>query len=494
MKRLLANLFEKLTFQNFRRACFIFFILLYLVLCPLILLYSFGYIFHPEKQELVRTGLVSVETFPSGADLYLGSSRFTKKTPAVIPELLPGRYTLKVFLKNYRPWMRAFQIKPGLATAFEDILLIPKTLPLQTISRQLFKEIIPLEDQDSFILNKGQTLGDLFVFDTDQLDTRPLVDASAYPQARLLDIFSLQEAPAIIARVSFQGKNKYLLLDLEQKTVTDISPVVIGSPQDFFSVPDDPRTLFALIHDRISMINPQEGSLRPDLAGPVKGFGVSSKRLYLLKQDNTLISNSLDLKNPQPLLDDPVLADAIFSQKDFYEIHNPSPDLLVFLGKKGELIVNSRPYRACDKGCLGFSFDPRRRRLLFWTRRTITILNLVDSSREETDFSGTFFLSEDIFREGRDIQQCFWAYDGSHVLFKDAGTIYLLELDPEGAHQLELLTEAKRDARIFYSETTGTIVFLEEQDHSLKSLQLWPGAGFIPPLPSETAPEGADKT
>lgn len=491
MKHFIEKISAHLTFQGFRRACFIVFALLYLVLCPLILLYAFGYIFQPEKQKIVRTGLAAVSTFPSGADLYLGSSRFTKKTPAVITDLLPGRYSLKIFLKNYRPWMRHVDIHPGLAASFDRIILIPRTLPLQILSRQIFKELIPTENQKSFFLSKGPGLKDLFLFDPPDQSLRSVLIPAIYQDARLINFFPLKTS-GMVVQGSWKGNDKYFLIRPSQAAV-DISAAVLEPPEAFYDVPDNPDILFSVSRGALTAIKIQTGQFFPDFAGPLKGFGLHHKKLYFLDKNRQLISNTFHLDNPQFHLDESALPEKLLETKDFYDITVLPPRFMVFLGKKGELFINSWPYLACPRGCLGFSFNPRQQKILFWTKHSITVLTLAGVKRMDKDSIDSFFFPDEIFRDGKDIQQCFWAYDFSHILFKDEEKICLLELPVEGNPRLEVLTEAKKDSPMYYSENSGTMIFIDPQNGALKSLQLWPGSSSLLPLSHESEQDNPAK-
>lgn len=111
-----------------RNTVFLVFFILYLILCPFLIFYSLGYIFNPLEKALTQTGLISISTLPQGAEIYLGNSRYIKRTPAVIDELLPGRFSiiLKLKLEGYKPWTHRVRVEPGRAVAFENILLIPQ--------------------------------------------------------------------------------------------------------------------------------------------------------------------------------------------------------------------------------------------------------------------------------------------------------------------------------------------------------------------------------
>ncbi len=95
-----------------RKLFFWFFAVLYLTVCPLTVLYALGYWVMPGTgQGIVKTGLLYVSSAPPEASVYLGNQRYTKKTPTILRDLLPGEYQVKLALKHYKPWKRILPIE-----------------------------------------------------------------------------------------------------------------------------------------------------------------------------------------------------------------------------------------------------------------------------------------------------------------------------------------------------------------------------------------------
>src|SRR3989344_2619629 len=118
---------ERVVMPLFRKILFYVFLAGYLVACPVIVLYSLGYILTPGAGNgVAKAGLIDVSTLPPGATVYLGNKRYTQKTPAVISGLLPGQYRVTVYLKGYALWSREVSVQAEQAAVFDHILLLPK--------------------------------------------------------------------------------------------------------------------------------------------------------------------------------------------------------------------------------------------------------------------------------------------------------------------------------------------------------------------------------
>jgi hypothetical protein len=142
-----------------RRILFIFFILSFLIITPLVISYAAGYKFVFGKKVLQKTGMLVLDTEPTGAKIYLNGKpeqNLFKKyfsdqenfitTPAKIKNLLPGEYEIKMEKDGYWPWEKKLEVKPGMAAFAEDVYLFKKDLPLMLASKA-FQEILLSPDK-----------------------------------------------------------------------------------------------------------------------------------------------------------------------------------------------------------------------------------------------------------------------------------------------------------------------------------------------------------
>jgi len=160
-----------------RRVTFALFTGAYLVVCPLTILYALGYVVHPLAGEgLLKTGLISVESRPEGAILYLEGKRYAHRTPAIIPGLRPGRYALRVAARGHRPWHGVVTVEAEQATALDHLLLLPRRLPAQRLLRGPFQQLRGIPDTRFLLLAHGRRLADLLVYDSASGEARPASD------------------------------------------------------------------------------------------------------------------------------------------------------------------------------------------------------------------------------------------------------------------------------------------------------------------------------
>lgn len=162
-----------------RKILFYIFILAFLAITPLTILYAQGYRIQfswPPKwdQTLQKTGMLSLETDPKGAKVYIDGEPQTSlvdkllsdpedthiRTPAQIKYLMPGEYQVSLEKDGYWKWEKEIEIKPGKQTKAEDITLFKKNLPLQIVGGSI-QEFKLSPDKEWALLSKEKSLVDL---------------------------------------------------------------------------------------------------------------------------------------------------------------------------------------------------------------------------------------------------------------------------------------------------------------------------------------------
>lgn len=107
-----------------RKNLFYVFTAIYVIVCPVLILYARGFWYKPDTDNIVETGVISINTRPSGADIFLNNKKVNSKTPTVIRSLPPGEYFLLMRLKEYEDYKTRVRVDKGKAVVLEEIKLI----------------------------------------------------------------------------------------------------------------------------------------------------------------------------------------------------------------------------------------------------------------------------------------------------------------------------------------------------------------------------------
>ncbi|MFO8052899.1 MAG: PEGA domain-containing protein [Candidatus Omnitrophota bacterium] len=466
--------------QLARKILFFIFILIYLVLCPLVILYSFGYILNPDKKGVSQTGVIYLSSIPSGADVYLEKSRFKHKTPTSIRALNPGKYSVTVKLNGYRRWSQKVNIKAGKAVTFDNILLLPKkNIPQDISSGEDYSDLVPCKGANYFILKKSSRLKDFYIYDQKNQEVEPIIQGkNGYEDFAVNSIYNQKQSRIFIAFGGVLWDKKYFLIDTKDKNqalieITDLFP---KHPDSILWRGKNKENIFALYDNYVNRLNAENLSFYPKYIDQIKGFGISKKELYILREDNTILKSKLNKKGENIVFKDKYLGRDLFKRSPFYRIRQLENDIFLFQGDRGDLITTVPPYHLVKKNLSDFNYNQLKKKLLFWTKDTIKVADFSVKGKKKL-FKDQVQLFKP-YSQGSNITQCFWVYQGTHLLFKDKDDVFLLRADPKRKYRKQHLVQVKRNTKVFYSEDTGFLYYINQEDQAMK-IRIVPNKSFF---------------
>jgi len=458
-----------------RKVFFYIFLIIYLIACPLILLYAFGFMLKPSSVEpIAKTGLIYLSTVPPGASISINDVPTQLKTPTTLQDLDPADYVIKISMDTYLDWSHDIRVTPNNASVFDKILLIPKKRQPKLLLDQRYEDMIPLKGMNFFLLKKSPALKDWVVYYTGSAKLYPLLeDASDYDSMTVLDLYTVDGSAGMLFYLNSDAGKRYLYVEPNQDKpfLADISDLFTEHPEKIDWDPAHPRQIFSFQKGYLNMIDIANKALYPRYITDVAGFGFYNKKIYSLSSDYVLTRANLDKGSPETLLDDKYISESLFANKGFFAISPVSNDIILFISDKGELITNHLPYRFTDDGVKGSSFYQKNRRLLLWERKRIGIVNFLTEIIEGITFEkGPELLWVDV--KGINIEQAFWAYEDSHILFRDKDQAWLIEMEESGPPHLDGLIRVNPNKSLFYIEEAGTLYYLDYISSKLYSLDI----------------------
>lgn len=482
----------------FRKILFYFFLALYLMLCPLIILYAFGYIFTPKVEEgYAKTGLIHIETLPSNAFLSIANKRYVEKTPATIRNLLSGTYDVKILLRGFRPWERKVEVEPGKAVNFEKVLLVPQKIKTRTLIAGPFEDLWPVPGTRYLLLKNSERAGSLKVFDWKNEVSRPVLpEASFFAEAKLVRVFIVKESPFVILQVKTSGGMKFLgcQLDKEKSEVKDLSGLfTMGEPDEISWEGGRPDFLFLLQGQDLSRVDLEKRIVLPDFLEKVRGFGIFKNKVYALRGSSIVRLGFSDKKGEEVLSEKGIFMENLFGGDEKYKIDFISNNTICFRGERGELFSNALPYRFVDEGVRGYQTDAGGRKVALWQENRIGVLDFEKPERKKEFFERGPEI-EWIFENGKNIRQSYFVCDAAYVLFCDEDGIFLARIGERDIPPEKLATVRERSG-FFYAEKTGKLYYLEASRGEFVAADILPEgitlSGVMSELEKET--QGAMK-
>lgn len=460
-----------------RKVFFYIFTAIYVVACPLTILYALGYLYSPGAETgLVRTGLIYLSTAPQGAAVYLGAKRVARKTPVVLRNLMPGDYSVRIHLNGFKSWSETLPVEAEKATALDRILLLPQSLKREVLWDQPCETFASFEGGALLFLSRGPRVEDHFFYDLKEAAVRPLVQYLPHLKGgRVVAMEGVRDSPFCLLRISFVGTEKFLWFEPRDPRVApqDISSLFMEIPEQVQWDPRDKNRIFAFRQNYLHRIDLATQSVYPRVVEGVKGFALHNRLLYVLTEDSKVVRYDYEAKAGEVLLEDADLARSLFTEGRLFQMRILPREIMILLSDRGALLGSRLPYRYAPEGIEGMQYDPSTERLLVWKKGELGILDFAKPLWNDDFFEKGPRLTW-AYRRGDRIEQAFWVYEGSHIVFRDRAGVYLLELETYGKPHLNLLLEVKAKSPIHYSEATGKIYYLDPQSSRLSSVEILP--------------------
>lgn len=115
-----------------RRLFMSFFIVLFMMVAPVVVLFAKGYRFNLENGIFIYSGSVTIKSWPRDIEIYLDGERQTNKHYNVLNDaytingIKPGTYSLACKKEGYTAWRKQIDVHSGVSTEFWNVLLFPK--------------------------------------------------------------------------------------------------------------------------------------------------------------------------------------------------------------------------------------------------------------------------------------------------------------------------------------------------------------------------------
>lgn len=115
-----------------RRLIFYSLVIIFILATPPTILYATGYSFDWQKKALVQTGGFYFKSLPNSAAIFIDGQN-KKTTPRLISRMTPKFYDVTISKDGFYPWHKNLKIEPSLVVEARNIILFPKTLPLEKV-------------------------------------------------------------------------------------------------------------------------------------------------------------------------------------------------------------------------------------------------------------------------------------------------------------------------------------------------------------------------
>jgi len=434
--------------QIFRNILFIFFILSFFILTPIIILYSFGYKINyswPIKYDniLQKTGMFIFKTKPKNTKIYLNGEiqknlfNNITYTPAKIKNLIPKQYNIKFELDGYWPWEKKLNIYPGIATNAENIILFKNNKEELLYNLKInFSSISPNKNYIAIIDDNKLNIFDIennkqnYLASTTISNTKEFV-ALWSPDSNYLFInntiyyinnsnisIKINKLPnSVIDLFKWENNNNYVNYINENKDIVEFN---INN--------NETKTIFKNIEKN-----------------KILDYIYFDNKIYIIvEKDGEINLNIYEYNNQK------IISDFKIPFSNIYSIKNINNNLIAIHDEKNNicyLINNKTPIELYDKFSNIKYFDRLNNDIIYTNDFEIFNYNIDNKNK-------TF-----LTRISKVINNVLWMPNKNYIIYSTNNTINSLELDDREKHNIIELATCDKINKIFLNNDSNTIYF-----------------------------------
>ncbi len=120
-----------------RRILYSIFIIIFLLVAPILLLYTSGYRWNSYKNQIEKIGNLVIKTIPKKVTIQIGDIKTEKITPWRFNNLIPNEYLVTVSQPDFHSWQKKLNVRSGETTFAEHIFLFMKNVLSENILPQV---------------------------------------------------------------------------------------------------------------------------------------------------------------------------------------------------------------------------------------------------------------------------------------------------------------------------------------------------------------------
>ncbi|MDD5655540.1 MAG: PEGA domain-containing protein [Candidatus Omnitrophica bacterium] len=234
-----------------RRTVYWLLFLLFFIVAPTLVFYSLGYQFDVNSKKFLKTGALSIKTFPKGASVTLNNEKLPDTTPCNLRELLPREYSLTLEKEGFYPYQIPVTVKPA-AILDINVVLVPRMENIDKLKLDLniYKFFLTKHlfgDKIIILADKG-----VYSISPDLKETRK-ISSQNLGDKTLNTIDNLKESSS---RIVFWNKDNIWTVEDTQNTDNDADVIteLYESEEDIKEVFFGLKEHYLIIHDGLKVV------------------------------------------------------------------------------------------------------------------------------------------------------------------------------------------------------------------------------------------------
>lgn len=446
------------------------FLFLFLIITPVIVLYSQGYRFdfNPSigRIKIIQTGGFYFKVNPSQVSVYL-NEKFKKKTSiifnaAFIKDLLPKSYRIQVKKDGYYTWEKKLEIKEKLVTEAKNIVLIPENPNFKLLEKDI-DDFFLTPDKKKIILKSETEDGWVLINFNLENETQDILlsEKDFEKNADILNLKWSSDSKKYLLETISNKQKEYSVFHLEGNECRK----KIGCPIDFLNqevkkisfIPNQDLKIFFLKKDSLFKKDyfKEEISQNPIL-NEVVTYSIFDKDIIWLNNDGFLLLSDFSGKIKQILNLKPF---EVKENKEYgLEIIDRSK---IFLFQENLLFFldpNQKIFEDVSDSIRNLKVSPDKRRVVYFNDYEIWIFSLEeDLGQPSRKFQEKVFLT----RFSEKINEIFW-FTSHYLIFSTGSEVKIAEIDNRDKINIVNINKFK-NPKIFWDQFNKKLLVLNEK-------------------------------
>jgi len=269
----------------------------FIFLTPMIVFYSIGYKFDPASSKFLKTGLISIKTFPKGVNVLVNAQKTGETTPCVLRGLLPKKYTIVLEKEGFYSYEMQVYVRPSFVSEM-DIVLVPREKNIEKLKFNF--------NVYRFFINK-QFFGEKIVFFADKgiyildADFKNIQKVSSMDLGNTL-VNSLEGLKQYGNQLIFWNKKNIWMIEIPESDL-DIMPDIIP----LYETQGEIKEVFLGMKDRYLVVHAGLNIFALDVQNPLVVFPVftlqsqEAKIFYDERTETLFVRDSVPLSESYSL-------------------------------------------------------------------------------------------------------------------------------------------------------------------------------------------------
>ncbi len=390
-----TNIMFKMRGKTRKILLFLFF-LIFIISAPLLVFYFQGYRFDFKNKKLIQTGGLFLKIKPKQTKIYL-DEKLSKETDflfgsALIENLLPKKYNVKVKKEGYFDWEKNLEIREKEVTEARNVVLFPNDINFSFLSKGIKDVWLSPDERKMIFKEKKEDIWELKIYDLEKNLKSHLLKESDI-SSKGADLFDLE--------FSRDGKKIYFDTVIEEQLKKKSFVLEIDKSPPFLK--ETEKTLPPLENIITSQqINEEVYYLN--------NFG------YLYKSDSSFSKAEKITRVPFPL-----------KQETEYQLYVFSDFIFLIEGGKSLHLLNqeTKLFENFFEGINSLKISPDFEKIVYFSDYEIQIFFLKESPKQPKREKGENMF---LLRLSEKIKDVFWITP-NHLIFSTENNIKITEID-----------------------------------------------------------------